>query len=182
MTKRKCSIADCESPHLARGYCQNHYAKARRAGHPEAGRNYGKAKGLACAVHDCELSAHALGYCKRHYAAVKTYGSPHRPPRPSLADRLHAYLAPGGPPEAPYRPVPGDCVVFTGCILAGYGRFARGYAHRFAYELHHGPIPDGLHIDHLCRVRACCNPDHLEVVTPSENSLRGAAFRKARAA
>ena len=48
-------------------------------------------------------------------------------------------------------------------------------AHRFSYERSVGPIPDGLTIDHLCRVRACVNPAHLEPVTPRTNILRGVA-------
>ena len=60
----------------------------------------------------------------------------------------------------------------------GYGKFflaGRGniYAHRFAYELAVGPIPKGMQIDHLCRNRACVNPDHMESVSSKTNTLRG---------
>jgi len=48
------------------------------------------------------------------------------------------------------------------------------YAHRFLYAAHKGPIPPGMQIDHLCRNTKCCNPEHLEVVTPRENTIRGA--------
>jgi len=41
------------------------------------------------------------------------------------------------------------------------------------YEYFKGPVPDGLELDHLCRVRSCCNPDHLEPVTHKENIRRG---------
>lgn len=70
------------------------------------------------------------------------------------------------------------CWLWIGYVSRnGYGQFTISgkhyYAHRVAYELETGPIPEGLQIDHLCRVRSCVNPSHLEPVTARENTLRG---------
>jgi hypothetical protein len=73
------------------------------------------------------------------------------------------------------------CWLWTSTINQyGYGRVhlpgrRQPSAHRVAYEMDRGAIPNGLQIDHLCRVRCCCNPDHLEPVTAAENIRR--AFR-----
>jgi hypothetical protein len=75
----------------------------------------------------------------------------------------------------------------TGCWLwAGYGD-GRGYgfarsrgrnwrAHRLAWEILRGSIPVDMTIDHLCKVKCCVNPDHMEVVTAAENTLRADTF------
>ena len=74
-----------------------------------------------------------------------------------------------------------SCWLWTaGLANGGYGAFniARGVtvkAHRFAYESLVGPIPAGMQIDHLCRVRRCVNPEHLEPVTQLVNIKRGEA-------
>lgn len=74
----------------------------------------------------------------------------------------------------------------TGCLLwlaqidrDGYGRVwldgkKRG-AHVVAYELLNGPVPEGLEIDHICRMRCCVNPEHMEPVTSKVNTSRGVA-------
>lgn len=74
----------------------------------------------------------------------------------------------------------GTCRIYTGVIQSnGYGQFhlngRREYAHRASYILFVGPIPDGLHIDHTCRNRACIEPSHLEAVTQEVNNQRAAA-------
>lgn len=71
------------------------------------------------------------------------------------------------------------CWIWMGYIYrrSGYGYWLVGkrriMVHRVAYQLAKGPIPDGLTIDHLCRNRACVNPDHLEPVTDVVNVMRG---------
>lgn len=73
---------------------------------------------------------------------------------------------------------PAGCWLWTGYLdYKGYAPLSvdRHFvkAHRFSYELFVGPIPPGLTIDHLCRVRHCVNPAHLEPVTARINTLRG---------
>lgn len=74
----------------------------------------------------------------------------------------------------------GYCWLWSGWKTnKGYGMFLmhdkNRLAHRVAYEILRGPIPPGLHIDHLCRTPSCVNPDHLEPVTQRVNTMRGRA-------
>jgi hypothetical protein len=90
---------------------------------------------------------------------------------PGLLDSIEARLA------APRV----DCRIWPGAVDRGYGRvWVDGRAkrvHRVVWELKHGPIPEGMTIDHLCRVRACCNTEHMELVSQGEN-VRRADTRK----
>lgn len=66
-----------------------------------------------------------------------------------------------------------QCWIWTGAKKRGYGTLDQVGSHRLAYLHFRGPIPTGLILDHLCRVRNCVNPWHLEAVTHKENILRG---------
>ena len=88
--------------------------------------------------------------------------------------------------ELPERMQPRILVTESGCWewqgeknRNGYGRVWIGgkrlMVHRVVFELLVGPIPEGLVLDHLCRNRPCCNPEHQDPVTVRENTLRGEA-------
>jgi hypothetical protein len=76
------------------------------------------------------------------------------------------------------------CWTWTGPLAPnGYGQInawnKRWLVHRLAHTVMVGTIPDGYQVDHLCRVRNCINPEHLEAVTQAENLRRqGAAVEK----
>ena len=107
---------------------------------------------------------------------VPVCSNPHRQPRYIQHHHLR---------KSPVRCVVDDatgCWVWLGSRTPhGYGQINRGGrprpAHRIYYEQAKGPIPTGLYLDHLCRNRACVNPDHLEPVTNAANIRRGANVR-----
>ena len=94
-------------------------------------------------------------------------------PRPKdITERFWSKVAP---------PDLNGCRIWTASkTLNGYGTLRSGgkntktiSAHRWAYEQIHGPVPEGLELDHLCRHRDCVEVKHLEAVTHQENLRRG---------
>lgn len=108
-----------------------------------------------------------------HFQPGKKAGPPVGYIKKPLLDRLREKI----------EKLPDGCWRWTAALdKAGYGRIGvdgrRGkteYAHRITFKIHHGDIPDGTELDHLCRNRWCVNPDHLEAVTHKVNMYRGAA-------
>ncbi len=136
---------------------------------------------MTCTVTDCErpIRVHKRGLCNAHYQRWAKYGDVEMR---FGGNRTCLGQEPG---ERFWAKVDrsGECWLWTGNVYRdGYGQFyverRQVRAHRWAYESEVGPIPEGLVLDHLCRVRLCVRPSHLEPVTNRENLLRGIAARK----
>lgn len=179
----RCSVEGCEAGgYITRGLCKMHYARLRTTG--EVGTAEKKHAvswaGQICTVDDCDNPVKSKGYCLAHYKRARRWGDPKIKRNLPIEDRFAKRVQVGDFPEG--RPGLGPCELWAGRrMVNGYGVLstARGtgvLAHRWAYEQFVGPIPEGLVIDHLCRVRHCVNPDHLEAVTNEENLRRGAGY------
>lgn len=138
-----------------------------------------------CSIPECGKPYKSRGYCNGHYRNVLRHGIPVLP-KLSLIERVMAKVEKGTEPPS-YRPDLDPCWVWTGARMPfGHGQVKRGpglgtaLVHRVTYEHEVGPVPDGLELDHLCRVPACCNPAHLEAVTHAENVRRGIAIQRRR--
>lgn len=140
-----------------------------------------------CEINDCEVEVVGRGMCKKHWQRWRKWGDALKRDsrwRLSPADRFWQYVEKTD-----------GCWIWTAGRKNGYGNFSvteggverMVQAHRFAYELEHGPIPDGMTLDHLCHTaevatcttsadcphRACVRPDHLAPMSLRENIQRG---------
>lgn len=133
---------------------------------------------MSCSVNDCVSLARCQGLCAMHYARLKRTG---RTEKTTRSDRFWQKVEKTD-----------SCWLWRAAVRAdGYGAFGwKGddgrstvniMAHRFAYLAMRGEIPEGLELDHLCRVRSCVNPAHLEPVTSRVNTLRGETITAANA-
>lgn len=120
----------------------------------------------ACSYPECGRPEYGRGLCRKHYDRLRRYGTVELT-KPSFHVRF-------------WRRVnkTATCWLWTGSIsVYGYGQVGRKgrmlRCHRVSYEEHVGPIAEGMVLDHLCRVRHCVNPAHLEQVTARVNILRG---------
>jgi hypothetical protein len=143
-----------------------------------------------CAVASCTDAVFCRDFCYLHYHRWWRLGDPEAPltrnsPKASLADKFNSFVRKGQP---------GECWLWTGWPGGGGYGYLRVNgkkigAHRVAYELFIGPIPEGLHLDHKCHTedascpggrtcphRLCVNPEHLEATTQRINNLRGRSF------
>lgn len=183
-----CSVESCASAVAVRGWCVRHYARWQRHGSPTAGRRSHLDPLPTCAISGCTMrtSRIVLGVCENHYARLRRNGD-HGPSEQLRLNgdaerRFWAKVDLNGP-VGDFRPELGNCWIFTGAATgSGYGGFrdANGdncRAHRFAYELLVGTIPEELTLDHLCRVKRCVRPTHLEPVTAEENTRRSNLVR-----
>lgn len=131
-----------------------------------------------CTVSSCSGKPVARGMCNKHRLRLKVHGSLDLPSRrPAIArvlDRLAEDSETG-------------CWVWSGAVgTHGYGVIGlgarhqgTGLTHRVAYEAFVGAVPDGLHLDHLCRNKLCANPWHLDPVPQAVNNSRQWNARKA---
>lgn len=124
----------------------------------------------------CERGADEVGYCHGHYEYRRRTGVEPTHKLHSdytVVERFLLKTSEGN----------NGCVLWTGAT-DGDGRYGSFYyegrvrrAHRVAYVMFVGPIPEGLDLDHLCRVTQCVNPAHMEPVSHGENVLRGESIQ-----
>lgn len=157
--------------------CAMHYTRWQKTGDPGRVRS---SRGGTCTEPGCDEPHRSNGLCALHYGRKQRTGSTQlaNPPSEKPWSHLKRSADPLDRLMARIEMVESGCWLWLDTLNpGGYGSFrmngTRMGAHRASYILHVGEIPQGLDLDHLCRVRRCVNPSHLEPVTRSVNLARG---------
>lgn len=169
-----CSIDGCDRPRRKREWCETHYQRFRSTGSPTGSSR--KIRPSQCTVDTCTEPYYCRGYCVFHYLRAKK-GQRLELPKYGLRPLAERFWEKVAKTES--------CWLWAGITNAGgYGiinvKNVPRLAHRISLELHGIFIPRGMTVDHLCCVRPCINPAHLEVVTLQENIRREFARQQER--
>lgn len=119
-----------------------------------------------CSIDGCGKRMKSRGWCQTHYMRWVRNQDINSPVETRFYDPEESFAA--------RAKRAGDCLIWTGSVgTHGYGEMRVNgkmtKAHRFAWELSNGPIPDGMFVDHTCWNKACCEVDHLRLVTQKQN-------------
>lgn len=194
---RSCRAADCPKPPRSVGLCDTHYQYLRLWGdplgsapkRPSAVDPFRYELPSVCEVDGCGETAYGVGYCRQHYNQYRKHGSPFGPqvdrprapypPRSATPEQRFWMKVDRNGPVSRLRPDLGECWIWIGALSDdGYGLFRasteekRKYAHRYAWEMSGRSLVARLTLDHLCAVRPCVRPEHLDQVTQAVNAAR----------
>lgn len=131
-----------------------------------------------CSIDGCEKPAKTRGWCRMHYIRFNRHGNPLGfAPKPTLWERVDAKIIRGE-----------GCWEWTGAhhpagyphlrVNSGKSGSTALLVHREVFAHFHGPIPDGLLIDHVCHNKGCVNPDHMRLATSKQNNENQRGLRK----
>jgi len=168
----ECTISGCAGRVHGYGLCHKHYCRKRKTGTTDDR----PPPPTICRIPSCHRPHKALGFCVLHYKRKWKTGTPYDGPKARLPFEVRLW-------KKIDRRGPDECWPWVGrAISGGYGSIGIGgrgtgrmAAHRAVWEITNGPIPKGDFygtsvIRHRCDRKLCCNPAHLEIGTPTDNS------------
>lgn len=167
-----CDIPDCEKPIRAKGLCGMHYERLRTHGVYGGPQKVVHRRDSICVVEECFKPHCAKGFCQMHYLRMKNHGSIYGTSMTAADDDR----------TLEQRFMDNVWIVESGCWVWMGALYTQGYAafyvmpgtrvrgHRWSYEHFVSPVPDGMVVDHRCRVRSCVNPSHLRPATFAQNA------------